>query len=190
MADRLTWLLFESQAALASAAAFILFWLLVHWRRSHNPRPLLIALLVALVLLGVQSLVVTRREAAAALLDRVEAAIVRGRADELSPLLSADFHYGPLSRPEFIEFVRVWMERVQVQATGRGTIGAPQDAGERFSVEVPYLSRVSMREWAGQMLPTRWRIVFVDESGVLRITDITPLEIADRPVVDPLQLDR
>lgn len=188
MIDNLTWLLFESRIALGSLLGFVLFWLLVHWRRSLKPRPLLIGIVVALLLMMVQAVVVTRRETAAAVMDRVEAAIVARRADDLEPLLSAGFRYAELGRPEFVEFVRGHLERLTVHTTGRGTIQAAAGGDERFSVEIPYISRVSVRDFAGQPLPTRWRIEFVREDGEWRIGEIAPLEILNQPVRDPMRL--
>lgn len=188
MIDNLTWLLFESRIALGSLLGFVLFWLLVHWRRSLNPRPLLIGLAAALVLMILQAAVVTRRETVAALMDRVEAAIVARRADDLAPLLSAAFRYDDLGRPEFVEFVRGHLERLTVHTTGRGTIQAPVGGDQRFSAEIPYISRVSVRDFAGQPLPTRWRIEFVREDGEWRISEIVPLEILNQPVRDPMRL--
>lgn len=189
MIDNLTWLLFESRIALGSLLGFVLFWLLVYWRRSLNPRPLLIGLVAALLMMIVQAAVVTQRETAAAVMDRVEAAIVRSRVDELEPLLAADFRYDQLTRSEFVEFVRTHLERVNVHTTGRGTIQPPTGGGDgRFSVEIPYLSRISTREFSGQVLPTRWRIEFVREGGEWRISEITPLEILNKPVRDPMRL--
>ena len=82
-----TWLLFESVAALGSVLGLVLFALLVHWRRSGQVRPLLLGLGVAAALLLVQVLVVTRREHAGRILAAIERDIVAARTAALEAAL-------------------------------------------------------------------------------------------------------
>jgi hypothetical protein len=174
--DTLVWLLFESIVALGIILALVNFFLLVHWRRSGRPRPLLIGLAASLVLLVVQGLVVTKREHAAAILQRVEADLLAARVDALDRALSAGFRAGSWDHDGFVDFARRQLELVKIHWLRRSSPRVEQSQKDRFVVSVGYLADVTVQGFVGAVR-SRWRITFMREGDEWRVETIDPPEI-------------
>lgn len=172
----LTWLLFESLTGLAIALAVVLFVLLVWWRRTGRPRPLLIGLAVAVVLLSLQQAVTTQREHATRLMTRVERAIIEARARDLAPLLAPDFRAGERGREEFVAYVADWMQRVKVRWLHRENPHIEESTGDAFTLVVGYLGDVQSDY--GGTIQSRWRIRFARTAAGWQIVGIEPISIA------------
>ena len=100
----LRWLFLESFAALAIVLFLVTFTLLVNWRRNGKSRALLLGLATGVILLAVQSLVVTRHELAGGILTAVELEMPAARVDALAAALSAAFECDGMDDEEFIAF--------------------------------------------------------------------------------------
>jgi hypothetical protein len=181
--DSLIWFFFESTLALAGVLVVLLFVLLVHWRRGGRPRPLLIGLSVAILLLIVQALVVTRREHADRILRRIETDVVASRTDAIAAALSARFHVAEpdMDQAGFLERVRRAMRRVDVRTLTQHGLKIQADESDTFEVSVTYWADVSTPEYGG-LAHSRWRIVFIREQGNWRILTVEPTELNRLPV--------
>src|SRR5262245_16644152 len=98
--ELVTWVFFESTAALSALIGLSLFFLLVHWRRTSRPRPLLIGLAISVVLFVTQELVVTRREHAERVLAPVLRDLTANRTDALAAALAPTFRADEMNRDE------------------------------------------------------------------------------------------
>ncbi len=181
--DSLIWLFFESTLALGGCLVLLLFVLLVHWRRGGRPRPLQIALGLAVLLLLVQALVVTRREHAGRILSRIEKDVVASRTGAIAAALSTRFHVAEpeMDRDKFLELVRRAMRRVDVHTLTQRGLKIQASASDTFEISVTYWADVSTPEYRG-MTPSRWKIVFVREEGGWRILTVEPIELNRIPV--------
>jgi hypothetical protein len=175
------WLLFESPTALAVALGLLLFGLLVHWRKTLNPRPLLVGLALAAILAVLQTVIVTPREHALQILDRVERDLLAGRSAALENALAADFQAGSMDRPAFLEVVRRKLRDVQIQKLERTTDARLAGDDRTYDAEFGYSGAVNSQDFAGNV-PSRWRIVFSRGADGWQIQRIEPLNLALRPV--------
>lgn len=177
----ITWVLFESLLALAAVLGTGLFILLVLWRRSGNPRPLLIGLAVAVILLIVQQLVVTRRERADELLKQVENAVTAERMDWLAAVLAPDFKAFELDRDEFLDYVNSFMQTLDVKWVRRQDLTIEGGTPDRITASAGYWADVTGDQ--GGTVPSRWRFEFEQTPYGWMIQSITPLKIG--PLKDP-----
>jgi hypothetical protein len=181
--DWLVWLLLESTLALAGVLVVVLFVLLVHWRRTLQPRPLLIGLAMAVVLLVLQALVVTRREHADRIMKRIEADIVASRVEALAAALSARFHIAETDwdRAEFIRVVEGYMSWVDVVTLTRRRLEVELSERDAFRIYVSYIADVGARDFRYMGL-SRWLIDFAREDGSWKIVSVQPTEMDRRPI--------
>lgn len=188
--DTFAWLFFESSIALGIVLGLVLFGLLVHWRRTLQPRPLLIGLVVALGLLVVQKLVITHREHAGAIMTQIERDIVNTRTGALARLLAADFVAGERDRDVFLAFVRAQMNLIRVHSVRRGSIRiTARDAGT-FTAVIGYSAMITTGGFVQQLLPTTWRIWFVREADGWKIQRILPVRIGGQEIPTWEQFER
>jgi hypothetical protein len=181
--DFLVRLLFESTLLLGGCLAVILFVLLVHWRRTLKPRPLLIGLVIAVVLLIVQAVVVTRWERADRIMQRIEAAVLASQPEPIEATLSGRFHIAETgwNRADFIRIVRSYMSRVDVHSLSRRTLEVTAEQPDSFQIYVSYLADASTQDYRHMGL-SRWLIQFIHEEDGWRIISIEPTEL-DRTTV-------
>jgi len=181
--DTLKWFFFESTLALGGCLAVVLFVLLVYWRRTLRPRPLLIGLAVGAVLLAVQALVVTQREHAVRIMDGVERDVVASQPHNLGRYLSDHFRIEETGwdKQRFLDRVREYMTRVEIRTLTRQRLEVEESSADRFQISVSYLASISTRDIAAPVL-SRWLIVFVREGGPWRIQTIVPVALDRRPV--------
>jgi hypothetical protein len=181
--DFLVRLLFESTLMLGGCLAVILFVLLVYWRRTLKPRPLLIGLALTAVLLIVQAAVVTRWEHADRIMKRIEAAVLASQPEPIEATLSERFHIAETGwdRADFIKIVRSYMSRVDVHSLSRRALEVTAEQPDSFQIYISYLADASTRDYRQAGL-SRWRIRFVREADGWRIVSIEPTEL-DRTTV-------
>lgn len=182
--DWLTWFFLESAAALAVGLGLILFWLLVLWRRGGSARPLLIGLLLAIVLLGVQQVVDTPRERAARILAAIERDVIAGRTAALAASLADTFVAAGMDRSRFVEYAREQLQRVRIEWVRRGELVIEPLARDRFLASVGYQAGVIVRDADAGFVPSRWRITFGRTSDGWKITTIDPPTIAGQQFRD------
>ena len=185
--DFLARLLFESTLLLGGCLAVILFVLLVHWRRTLKPRPLLIGLAIAALLLIVQAAVVTRWEHADRIMKQIEAAVLASQPEPIAMTLSSRFRIADMDwdDEEFLDRVRRYMQAVDVRTLRRRALEIEKNETDRFQTYVSYLADVGTRQVNGLVL-SRWRIVFVEEDRAWRIISIEPTQL-DRTTVSGWQ---
>jgi hypothetical protein len=171
--DTLVWVLLESTVTLAVILALVSFFLLVYWRRSGRPRPLLIGLAVAFVLLGLQALIVTKREHAAATLSRIETDLLASRVEALDRALAADFQAGHMNHESFVDFARRQLKVVEIHWLRRTSPRVEQSQKDSFRISVGYTADVTAHGYVGPV-GSRWTITFVREGGGWRIGRIDP----------------
>ena len=159
--DTLAWLLLESTLALGSLLFVMLFVFLVHWRKTLKPRPFLISLGVAGILLVVQSTVVTRREHADRIMKGIETAVLDSRVDSIRAALASGFRIRETdwSAADFVEVVRDWMRVVDVRTLRRRALRIEGSLDDRFEIYVSYMADVAHRSYSGTTL-SRWIITF------------------------------
>lgn len=182
------WLFLESFPALAVALFLVNFFLLVYWRRSNRPRPLLIGLAAAIMLLGIQGLVVTRHEHSARALNAIVREIPLRRIDALAAALAADFDGDGMDRDAFVEFAQAGLDRVRIEQLHRTRLEIVRSEGDEFVVEVVYLSDTLIGEVFDGYLKSEWEVTFVRRAGEWRIGGIRALEINNVPVEDIREL--
>jgi hypothetical protein len=187
--DTLIWVLFESIVALGVILALVNFFLLVYWRRSGQPRALLIGLAASLILLVVQSLVVTKREHAAAILQKIEADLLAARVEALDRALSTGFQAGSRDHDGFVEFARRQLKLVKIHWLRRSSPQVEQSQEDRFVVSVGYLADVTVEGFVGTVR-SRWRITFAREGDQWRIETIDPPQIEQHQYRDWRQVGR
>jgi hypothetical protein len=176
--DSLIWLFFESTLALTGCLALLLFVLLVHWRRTLKPRPLLIGLALAVVLLLIQALVVTRREHADRTMKAIERDVLVSRTDAIAAALSTRFHIAETNwdREKFIDRVRQYMQSIDVRTLNRRMLEIKESEADTFQIIISYLADIRATDYAGPVL-SRWKIVFVREGGRWKIQRIEPTQL-------------
>ena len=180
--ETLVWVLFESTITLAVVLALANFFLLVYWRRSGRPRPLLIGLAVAVVLLVLQALVVTKREHAAAILQRIETDLLVSRVEALDRALATDFQAGSRDHDRFVDFARRQLEVVEIHWLMRTSPRVEESQKDTFTISVGYTADVTAHGYVGPV-GSRWRLTFVREAGEWRIGRIDP------PMINRRQFD-
>jgi hypothetical protein len=170
------WVLFESLPALGAMLFTANFVLLVYWRRRERVRPLLIGLAVAVVLLGVQALVETRREAAMRILAGIEQDVRAAQTESLAAALSPSFDADGLSKAEFLIGVQVALDHVRIHALHRGEVRVREASPDQFVVSAVYLGDVEVDAFRGPVR-TRWDITFVRGEPDWQISAIRPRAI-------------
>ena len=178
------WLLFESFAALAIGLFLVNFFLLVYWRRSGRPRPLLIGLGAAVVLLCVQNLVVTRQEHAGRILAGIEREIPTAAVAALAAALSDDFECDGMDAAEFVAFAEAGLQRVDVDILRRMRLEIGESGASRFVARVVYLSDVRVVDLFDRLIKTVWEVTFVQERGRWRIAAVRAVQVGDQQVDD------
>lgn len=186
--DWLSWVLFESLAALAAVLVTGLFVVLVYWRRSGNVRPLLVGLGLAVVLLALQWLVVTHREHAGRVLVTIEQDLRRGRATALGTALAPGFVAGERDREQFIGYVERRLRQIRIHWLERTRLQMVESNGGRFVILAGYVADVG-GQYSGR-IPSRWRIEFTRTPAGWQITAIEPEMLAFQENMTWPALDR
>ncbi len=173
--DFLVWLLFESTLLLGGCLGVMLFVLLVHWRRTLQPRPLLIGLALAVVLLIAQAAVVTRKEHADRIMERIETAVLASQPEVIAGTLSTRFR---IEKPEmdgeqFTDLVRAYMQWVNVRSLSRTALTIEESRDDTFRASLSYLGEVTARDFTG-LVQSRWNITFVRDQDGWHILSIEP----------------
>jgi hypothetical protein len=171
----LTWLLLESLPALAVPLGLALFVLLVHWRRGGRPLPLLIGLGAAVLLLVVQTVVVTKREHASRILGEIERDLVASRVDALVRHLSPNFPWDHPSET-FPAYVRGRMHDWDLRWADRRKLEISHDGANRFVATASYLAEVMADDYAA-VFRSRWSVTFERTDDGWKIIDVTPEHI-------------
>jgi len=166
---------------LGGGLAVILFVLLVHWRRTLKPRPLLIGLAIAVMLLIVQAAVVTRWEHADRIMQRIEAAMLASQPEPIAATLSERFRIAETGwdRADFVKIVRSYMSWVDVHSLSRRKLEVTQNEPESFQIYISYFADASTSDYRHIGL-SRWLIRFVREADGWRIISIEPTEFDRR----------
>ncbi|MGD8452602.1 MAG: nuclear transport factor 2 family protein [Phycisphaerae bacterium] len=178
--DWLTWVLFENLAALAAVLGTALFILLVYWRRTGRPLPLLIGLAVAMAALAVQTLVVTRREQAGQVLAGIADDVRAARTDALAAALAPEFLAGEMTPEEFVEYVGRQYDKVRVREVVCSSLTIKESAEDRFVAAAAYQGDITADDYRG-WIRTRWEITFVRTDTGWQIAQILPTYIDGVP---------
>lgn len=174
--DTVRWIFLESPLALALLAGFVNFWLLVHWRRSGRPRPLLVGLAATVALFVVQAWVEMPREAVRRIVGELERAVEHRQIEPFERELAASFVAGSLDRRTFLEMVRGVLPELDVFMLLRQKLDVvPVDDGEVVAT-VHYVGNARYREEGGAFrawfdfrfawIDGRWQIVAIDRFAV------------------------
>ena len=182
------WLLLESFTALALGLFLVNFFLLVYWRRSGRPRPLLIGLAAAAFLLCLQNLVVTRQEHAGRILAGIEREIPTAAVAALATVLSDDFECDGMDADAFVAFAEAGLERVDVDMLRRIGLEIGESGAARFVARVVYLSEVRVAGLIDRLIKTVWDVTFVQERGRWRIAGVRAVQVGDQQVDDIREL--
>lgn len=177
----IAWLLFESRYVLLAVLFLVNFFLLVHWRRGGRVRPLLISLCASVLILTANTVVVTQREHAAAIMKRVERAILSADTDALGRELAVDFEAGSMDRVEFLDFVRVQLQRVAVRTVGQTGFDVKAGTPSRFEADLSYAATVASQQYSG-LVPSAWRITFRKAGSTWKIAGIEPISVGRQQV--------
>ncbi len=174
--DTLRWIFFESPLALALLAGFVNFWLLVHWRRSGKPRPLLVGLGVTVVLFIVQAWVETPREAVRRIVGELERAVEHRQIEPFERYLAGSFVAGSLGRETFIETVRAVLPELDVFVLLRQKLDVVAVDRGQVVATVYYVGNARYGDQGGAFkawfdfrfgqIDGRWRIVAIDRFAV------------------------
>ena len=177
MVTLLTWVFLESPVALAVVLGLAIFGLLVHWRRSLNPRPLLVGLGVALILLFVQRSVITQREHAGIMLDAIQKDLLESRPDAIERSLADPFQAGEMDRDEFLNVVKTQLRKVRIHQLSRGSMRLTQSENDAFRVQTSFSARVDSTDYGANVVPSTWQLDFVKTAEGWRIRQIEPISL-------------
>lgn len=169
----LVWVLLESPLALGTVLGLLCFGLLVHWRRGGTPRPLLIALAAAAVLLVVQAVVVTPREHAARVLRPIEFGLLQSDIRPLAAALAPGFSADGMDAEAFVQRAREALRRMAVTRLMRLRLQIEDSTPQGFSAVVRYLADIRI-EGQGGAVDSTWKIHFATGGGACRIRAIEP----------------
>ena len=183
------WVLLESAWALGILLFVANFVLLVYWRRSGRPRPLLIGLGVAAALLIVQALVVTRPEHARRVMAGIEDDVLNARTGNLAAALAPTFAAGSMNADDFIDFVQRQYNHVRVRDLHRVSLQIRESQSDRFVAAVAYWAEITVSDYAG-MVQTSWDITFVQTPNGWQVNAIDPTHIPGHDRPDWGSLDR
>lgn len=173
LANWLRWIFLESPAALGVLCFLGLFFLLVRWRRGGGVRPLLWAAGITAALFLVQSLVVTLREHALAILGPVERDLERGRTAALSQAMSRSFRSAGRDANQFLDLANERVHSLRVNRIANRGVEVLDSGPDRFRISAAYTCDVNVREASGNV-PSRWEFEFVNEDGQWKISAIRP----------------
>jgi hypothetical protein len=187
--DWLAWIFLESLPALAALLFTANFILLVYWRRTGRPRPLLVGLAASAALLAVQTVVVTRREHALRILAGIQQDVMTTRTTNLADALAPNFQAGHMDRNEFLDFVTRCYDRVDVAAVRRVSLTFLDSQPEHFTIKVAYMADVRA-SFGGGWWRSTWEIAFQQTPQGWRINGITPIHIDGIPNVTWQRLGR
>lgn len=179
----LRWILFESPAALGALCMLTLFGLLVHWRRSLNPRPLLVGLALAVVLFVVQAVVVTDRERARLVMRPIELGLMNHDVAPLEAALAPAFAAGPRDRTAFIDYVQHQLQRLDLRTVRLRRVVIDKSTRGRFVATLFYTADIRGEDFDGT-LTSLWRITFEQTDDGWKISGIEPLRIGMTPIAN------
>jgi hypothetical protein len=162
--------------ALAVVLFTVNFILLVRWRRGGRARPLLIGLVLSVVLLGVQGVVVTRREHAARVLRPIEHDLTAAQTTRLAAALADDFRAGRMDKEHFLALVARYCDRVRIRSLHRSQLTVRDSQPERFVVEAAYQADLRSDFLSG-WIRSRWELTFTHTPDAWRIAVIRPLYV-------------
>ncbi len=171
------WVLLESFAALGTALGLIVFALLVHWRRGHSARPLLIGLAISAALITVQAAVTTDRERAGVILKAIETDLLGSRVDALKAALSTNFHAEGMNADDLLDRTRRALQRIRIARVWRTDLRVVASTAEGFVAEAAYIADLRSESRGGGTLRSRWRIEFAREPGAVRIRAVIPTHL-------------
>ncbi len=181
MIDTLAWIFLESPMALGVLSAFVLFLLLVYWRRGGSPKPLLVGLIVCSGLFIAQSLIQTTRERVLSVMGGIESDVVASRAGALQAALAPGFQVdlgtGVVDRFAFVAYAKAWLERIRVTSLTRTDLKITRVDSGTLDVQISYLAHLRYKDYVG-LHPSSWRIRFVQVGDDLQITKIDPVNVA------------
>lgn len=174
--DTVRWILLESPLALALLAGFVNFWLLVHWRRSGRPRPLVAGLLITLAMFVVQAWVETPREAARRIISELERAVEHRQIEPFERHLADSFVAGSLDRAAFLQMVRAVLPELDVFMLLRQRLDVVPAADGQVVATAFYVGNARYRDEGGAFrawfdfrfdrVGGRWQIVAIDRFAV------------------------
>lgn len=185
----ITWILFESLPALGVCLFLLNFATLVFWRRGGSPRPLLVTLLLAAVLLPTQALVTTQGEHARDILRRIERDLLAGRTAAFEASLAPSFRAAGMERDDFIDFARRRMESLRIHLLQRLGGRVESSSEDRFVYQVSYASTISTEPLSGTINST-WRVTFVRVDGAWRIGMLDTPTIQGRKITRWAEIER
>lgn len=177
MMSLLTWVFLESQIALGIVLGLTLFGLLVHWRRSLNPRPFVIGMVVAVILLFAQKSVVTQSEHAGLILDAIARDLLQSKPDAIERSLADPFQAGEMDRDGFLQVVKTQLRRVRIHQLSRGSLRLTQSETGAFQVQATFSARVDSADYGANVVPSTWQLDFVKTSEGWRIRRIEPISL-------------
>jgi len=184
--DWLVWFFFESLPALAAVLFTANFVLLVYWRRSGRHRPLLVGVTLALALLIIQALVVTRREHARHVLTAIEKDVLASRRDHLAAAFAPSFTAGRMTRDEFLDYVGRQYHRVHVRQLNCSELRVKESRPDEFVVAVAYQGDITVGDYVG-WVRTRWDVTFVRTAAGWQIARLQPRYVEG--ITDPTWAD-
>ncbi len=176
MMDWLTWILLESPLALAGFTGLALFVLLVYWRRTGRPQPLLIALALTIALFVIQTTITTRAEHADHILDAIATDLMRSETTALHQYLAPNFTTHPdagpvLDRTAFLNLVADRLESIRIIWVERWQLELTDHTDEAFTAITSY--RTDIVHPQGRFGPrSGWDFTFVDTPQGWRISQI------------------
>lgn len=187
--DAIKWILFESPIGLGVVGGAALFALLVYWRRSLKPRPLLIGVAVTIVLFIVQGVVVTLRERVFEIMRPVERGIMDSDVDPVGRALAASFAAGGRDRSAFLDYVDAQFPRVAVHMVRLGQVWIEESSENRFVATLAYAADVTVGDYTGR-LPTVWEITYIKDGEVWKIERIEPKKVGLMDMADWRQFEQ
>jgi hypothetical protein len=118
--ESIQWLLFENRIALLvmlGLTEFVVLWVWARWRTRRTRNAVFAGLVLSIVLLVVQTVVVTDRERIIALCNSLAAAVENGKIAAVAEHLAPDFRSDGVDRDRLLADLTRLLTRVHVEET-------------------------------------------------------------------------
>ncbi|MBN1490949.1 MAG: nuclear transport factor 2 family protein [Phycisphaerae bacterium] len=172
-------LLFESPWQLGSLCFVVCAVLLVLWRRTGSAgrrQAFLIALAVSALLLMVQSLVTTDREAIIALLNELADAVAEPDLERIESAIDAEYADGRHDRNSLMARIRAALQRRMVERPSLSGFEVVVN-GDAATAEFRASCDVRSGNSLVSRLPSRWRVEFIRRGEDWMVRSIDVLEV-------------
>jgi len=175
--DAIQWLFLENRIALFVLVVFVEFWLLwawARWRTRRTGRLALGGLIVGVLLLVLQTLVVTDREEIIVVCQGISRTIEDGDVDGFGEYIAVEFAVGSIDRDTLLASLTRILTQVRVEEPRLSGFDISVDGDQARADFQAGCRLVTSRFFEGRML-SRWELTFLRFGDRWRVIAIQPV---------------